>query len=92
MADYGCFPIWDLSGTIGNIDPNSLPISSDLKCLLLHWSAWFDQTLDQSYPPNSGFKNLTEEKNFQSQGVQLANLLREELGPDFQVIFGGHGQ
>jgi len=35
MADYQCFPLWEASpGKVGNVDPNTLPISEGLK---LNW-------------------------------------------------------
>lgn len=37
MADYDCFPLWKSSpGEVGNIDPEDLPISYDLKAYLPH--------------------------------------------------------
>jgi len=86
MADYGCFPIWHVSGEeVGDIDPNDLPLSQELKRLLADWALAFDQTLNQDYPPDSGFKSDAEETEFKQQAAQLAERLREELGSEFEV-------
>jgi len=40
MADYGCWPRWhDGGGEVGNIDPNTLPLSDGLVSALNSWAA-----------------------------------------------------
>lgn len=86
MADYGCFPLWHASGEeVGDIDPNDLPLSQELRQGLADWACAFDQTLNQDYPPDSGFKNDADEVEFKQQATRLAEQLREELGPEFEV-------
>jgi len=86
MADYQCHPLWDMSpGKYGDIDPNTLPISSELKRRLIDWARIFDDTLDVSDPVNSGFKSAEAKSTFEAQGVQLAKQLQSELGSEFQV-------
>jgi hypothetical protein len=72
MADYGCFPLWWASGEVGNIDPNDLPLSPELRQLLADWARAFDQTLNQDYPPDSGFKSEVDEVEFKQQATRLA--------------------
>lgn len=86
MADYGCFPLWEASGEVGNINPNDLPLSQKMRQLLVDWAYAFDQTLNEDYPPDSGFKSQAEEIEFKQQAARLADQLREELGPEFEVI------
>lgn len=86
MADYGCFPLWKASGEVGNINPNDLPLSQELRQLLVDWSRAFDQTLNEDYPPDSGFKSEVDEIEFKQQATRLAERLREELGSEFEVI------
>lgn len=86
MADYQCHPLWELSpGECGDIDPNTLPISEELKQKLTDWAALFDETLDISDPANSGFKSGEVESDFKAQGIKLAEQLQKELGPGFLV-------
>lgn len=85
MADYGCFPLWGTSGEVGNIDPNDLPLSQELRQRLADWARAFDQTLNQDYPPDSGFKNEADAVEFKQQAIRLTGQLREELGSEFEV-------
>lgn len=86
MADYDCFPLWDASpGRVGNIDPESLPISPQLKADLMAWATVFDRTLNRDDPLNSGFVNDCAKEAFKAQGRALAERLQAELGLDFEV-------
>lgn len=85
MADYGSFPLWKASGEVGNIDPSDLPLSQELRQLLANWARAFDQTLNDDYPPDSGFKSEADEVEFKQQAARLAEQLRKELGPEFEV-------
>lgn len=86
MADYHCFPLWEASpGEVGNIDPDSLPISQQLKNSLLEWARRLDETLNMDYPPDSRFKSARDAAEFRRKGIELAELLREELGNDYEV-------
>ncbi|MFZ3001543.1 MAG: hypothetical protein WA071_14540 [Undibacterium umbellatum] len=86
MADYNCFPLWENSpGKIGNIDPDSIPISDDLKNLLSLWGDEYTETLNTEDPLNSGFKNADRERNFITTGERLAERLQMELGQNFKI-------
>lgn len=86
MADYQCHPLWDMSpGVYGDIDPNALPISNELRRRLADWARAFDETLDMLDPASSGFKCVEAEAAFKRQGIQLAEQLQNELGPEFLV-------
>lgn len=77
MADYHCYPLWNVSpGECGDIAPNEIPISKELQQRLLTWAAIYNETLDQDYPPSSGFKNSQEESEFSNEGKKLAECLR----------------
>lgn len=87
MADYECFPLWEASpGDVGNIDPDSLPVSEDLRVRLMSWAEKFDSTLNMNDPLNSGFADEEEEINFKKAGQELGEHLQEELGSEFVVI------
>lgn len=88
MADYQCHPLWNMSpDEYGDIDPCNLPISEELKLRLSKWAFTYDETMDADYPPNSGFKSEELEREFKQEGEQLAEILRDELGPDFSIVF-----
>lgn len=87
MADYQCFPLWEASpGEVGNIDPNSLPISTSLRDQLMDWADVYDSTLNWEDPAISGFVSVDAVEVFKVQGMRLAHQMREELGPEFVVL------
>lgn len=88
MADYQCYPLWDIStGSCGDIDPNTLPISNILKRQLNEWSDIFDSTLNIDEPKKSGFKTEEEEKKFKEKGYYLFKALQNELGGEYEILF-----
>lgn len=81
MPDYGCFPLWHSGeNEVGNIDPESLPISSLLVSQLNEWAAEYDATLNQECPPESCFSSKEVEIKFLAKGYELASALKAELG------------
>jgi len=87
MADYHCFPLWCASpGEIGNINPDELPISIELKNRLYKWANLFDETLDMDNPINSGFSNVDDKIFFKKEAYEIAKLLKDELGPKYDII------
>lgn len=89
MADYFCHPLWHSGGVeVGDIDPASLPISADLQQDLGAWARAFDAILDMDDPANKGgFESPQAAADFAAQGAQLADRLRGELGPDWDVAY-----
>ena len=88
MADYQCYPLLNVSaGESGDIESSELPISKELQQRLLKWVAIYNETLDQDYPPNSGFKTQELERKFKLDGESLAECLKAELGSGFSVAF-----
>jgi hypothetical protein len=86
MADYQCFPLWDVSpGAVGNIDPEDLPISLSLQQMLMGWAAKFDATLNMNDLASSGFGSERAASEFRKEGEALAQLLAEELGAAYVV-------
>jgi hypothetical protein len=87
MPDYHCFPLWKADGEIGNVDPDDLPLTNDLKAALRAWASAYDKTLNQEYPPDSGFTSPAEEEAFESEARRLKEELRAQLGPDYKVVY-----
>ena len=89
MADYHCFPLWEVPGDcVGNIDPDSLPLSDSLKTKLLNWADIYDATLNMEDPARSGFLSIGDAEDFEAQGMALVDQIVEELGSDFKVFSG----
>ena len=84
MTDYQCYPLWEASpGQVGNIDPSTLPISSDLIAQLKEWARIYDSTLNLDDPARSGFKNDEEKSEFEKFGIEIAERLKNELGSGY---------
>ena len=82
MPDYGCSPLWEYAGgdLIDNSDPERLPLTGELKAALGRWASAYDATLNQEYPPDSGFPNPADEDAFEVEGLRLWKELQAKLG------------
>jgi hypothetical protein len=86
MADYYCFPLWDLTeGNYGDVDPSTLPISAQLQTDLLSWADIYDSILVVDDPRSSAFPNESARQNFQRRGQELGERLALELGDAYSV-------
>ena len=88
MADYNCFPLWDIGETGPmNLDPGELPLSEGLVGDLMEWARMYDQTLDRSDPLNSDFANDGDSTRFADEGRRLAQRLARELGSSWSIYY-----
>jgi hypothetical protein len=88
MADYGGCVLWHADDQeFGGIDPAELPISAELRHDLHKWAEWYDGTLDQNDPPDSGFPTAGDDEAFEAEGRRLWRELRKELGADVTVVY-----
>lgn len=90
MTDYGCFSLWEYADDgdlIDNVNPDDLPLKADLKAALRAWANAYDKTLNQAYPPDSGFANPAEEEAFENEGRRLWTELQAQLGPKYRVTY-----
>jgi hypothetical protein len=89
MWDYHCWPLWHFGDDgVGNIDPDSLPLSADTKTRLETWAAIPDAKLAEHISAPQDITWSDEEmKSFETEGLELWKILRLELGPDFLVIY-----
>jgi hypothetical protein len=90
-ADYGSYPIWAVD-EIDNIAPEELPLSQETIERLNAWQDAYDRTLNQDYPPLSGFPSLQAKLKFKLEAINLWKKLRLELAPDYEVFYqiGSH--
>lgn len=78
MADYQCWCLWDIENPT-NIDPQSLPLSEELKSRLRAWEETFDKNLDLRDHTNIGFRSKKEFDLFYDTGWDLFIELKKEL-------------
>ena len=78
MADYQCYPLWEAGEAIGNVDPRSLDISSDLADALIAWGNEYTAMLNWEDPASSGFADEATAEAWVLAGGLLASRLRDE--------------
>lgn len=79
MSDYGCSPLWAAGDAVGNLELDSLPLSSRLRTALRVWADSYDRTLDRDDPRKSGFRSTSDAAAFDAEGRRLLAELRREL-------------
>lgn len=88
MADYQCHPLWGVQpDDFGDISPDGLPISLELKKSLHDWATRYDLTLNMDDPASSGFDSKKLESLFIEDGRKLAIKLQEELGINYNIVY-----
>ncbi len=89
MPDYGVSPVWEFAGgdLIDNADPEYLPLTADLRAALRRWASAYDATLNQEYPPDSGFLSPADEDAFEAEGLRLWKELQAQLGAEYTVAY-----
>ena len=85
-ADYGAFPLWGVD-EIDNIDPAEMPLNLTMIGRLQKWQSAYDATLNQDYPPDSGFETAAAKEAFEREGVALWQQLRQELSGEYEVWY-----
>ncbi len=82
MPDYQCWCVWDMDDP-DNVNPDTLPISGELKQRLHLWECAFDETLDLVDHTNIGFRSERQYSEFYDLGWELFFRLQAEL-PEFE--------
>ncbi|KAB8141083.1 hypothetical protein F8S13_21445 [Chloroflexia bacterium SDU3-3] len=86
MPDYGCWPLWWMNGD-GDIDPHTLPLTSETVERLIYWSDTFDASLNRDDPASSAWPNKETYEAFENEGYQLWLILRQELVHTYIVFY-----
>ncbi len=88
MADYGCYPLWWVSSDkIGNINPETLPLSQETIKRLDKWEEIYNATLNWQDPANSPELSVEAEAAFEEEGISLWKQLQTELAPNYQLVY-----
>lgn len=88
--EYECSPLWISSDgeVYENLQISNTPFDEVLKKKLVEWAETFDATLNQDYPPDSGFANSEDELTFEKNGVIIWGIiLKNYYGLYQQVLF-----
>ncbi|MFN7414967.1 MAG: hypothetical protein ACK5RT_13885 [Dolichospermum sp.] len=88
MADYECYPLWWAgSDKVGDIDPETMPLSERTISRLEKWADIYDAKLNWEDPNSSGFPTLEAKAAFEQEGISLWKQLQKELAPNYEVIY-----
>ncbi len=87
MPDYHSYPLWLLGADYDNLAPNDLPLSQATIARLDSWAKKYDATLNDDYPPDSGFASLEDEVIFELEGIILWLQLRQELPTYYEIVY-----
>lgn len=88
MPDYSCWPLWHRDpGEVGNIDPDTLPLSIELRAALLAWSLEFDARLNWDDPGSTIPPAPDVQDAFEQTGRELTARLNAELGSAIRFVY-----
>jgi hypothetical protein len=77
MADYGCYPLWWVSSEkMGDIDPETLPLSQQTINRLEKWAEMYDAKLNEDEPTLSSFSSNEEQASFEEEEINLGTAKR----------------
>jgi hypothetical protein len=88
MAEYGCSPLWEVTdGGVRNVSALELGASAELDERFAAWADRFEATLNEEYPPESGFASPADLEAFEEEGRALGGALQAALGPAIPVEY-----
>jgi hypothetical protein len=89
MPEFGVSSLWlyNQEGIFENIEHDYLDLSELLIQEIKSWTEKFNLTLNQDYPPISGFLNEKEEIEFEKKGVFIWEKLIYEKGEEFNIFY-----
>jgi hypothetical protein len=91
-AEYGCHPLWDLEQRPPtNLSGEEIGLGEELCRRLSAWSEKFQRTLNQTYPPLSGFDTQEAADAFDEEGRGLAEEIAAALGEGTRVEHRANG-
>ena len=86
--EYQCSPLWieEDNKIAANINLSEINLDNEIKDRLQRWAEEFDLTLNQDYPPDSKFKTVQDEINFENEGLAIWELLKKYHAKEYEAI------
>lgn len=84
--EYNYYVLWNVEEA-DYLEGSDLLLSIGLIDRIRHWQDTFDATLNQDYPPDSGFASPEEEIAFEQEGLAIAEQIQAELGNDYEIYY-----
>jgi hypothetical protein len=72
---------------MGQFTPEDLGLPEDLIEEIHAWDSEFQETFCDEYPPDSGFHSRQKVLEHNSKGKELAQKIRDVLGPEVNITF-----
>jgi hypothetical protein len=66
-------------------------LSSDLVASIAQWDERYQATLNEDYPPDSGFPSPADQERFVADGRELARRIKAEVPSTVRVQYGPLG-
>ena len=87
--EYQCSPLWaSLDGNFyENLAIDTSHFDEALKERIFNWAKVFEDTLNQDYPPDSGFETTKEEEEFEQIGFDIWEYINQRYPNLYDVIF-----
>lgn len=67
------------------VDARTLPLPENTWRRVTYINAWWDTGIDWNYPPDPSPWDDEERQRFNAEARKLLALLREQLGPEFEI-------
>lgn len=73
MPEYECSSLWISNDGhfFLHLEIFDAPFDNQLKHFIKDWAQRFDATLNQEYPPDSGFSDMLEQDAFEEDGIKI---------------------
>jgi hypothetical protein len=87
--EYQCSPLWvSLDGNFyENLSIDTSPFDEALKRRISDWAKSFEDTLNQDYPPDSGFSTRKREEDFEQAGFNIWNDIKQHYTNLYDIIY-----
>ena len=90
MPEYGMYPLWIEKSKMEpfeSIAIEDLKLSTSLMDKIKDWDNKFQNTYNENYPQNSGFKSQREKSLFEDNGIKIWKELQSELTNEIKVVY-----
>jgi hypothetical protein len=87
--EYECSPLWvSVDGDFyENLNIDASPFNEFLRSKISDWAINFEGTLNQDYPPESGFTTFEDEEKFEQDGVEIWKHILSHYASEYDKVF-----
>lgn len=88
--EYFCSPLWiKRSGedVFIPILPHEIHLSQSLSDRIIEWDDKYQATFNDTYPPESGFKNADDEAAYRQEGMDIRKEITGQLSEEWMIEY-----